>query len=160
MYEALLLTATLYTQSTPTEVRAATPVVNMRAPDKGHYGDIIDEAATVPKKWQPFAKCVLKRETGAALHNKASRADAKNPRSSASGRWQFLQAWQDGGAHMVRERLVRFDLPKTEAKKVRIHLARTPIREWDGYFQDILFNEVIARGGTYHWKGTGCGHGT
>lgn len=164
MLEALALATALHTntpQPTPTEVRNASATVDLRQPDEGAYSKLIVDAAHMPKKHRAFAKCVLRHETGAVLHNKDSREDAKNPISSASGRWQFLDnSWRHGGSHMVRERLRDFDVPKKEAKRIRKHLAATPIRKWDGWFQDVLAVEVIERGGHHHWTGTGCGHGT
>ncbi len=125
-------------------------------PDRGKHGSVVREAATVPSKWRPFAECVLRRESGGVLHNKQSREDAQNGTSSAAGRWQFLQAWQHGGSFMVRDRLVRFGMPKDQAREVRRYLGDRPIHRWDGWLQDVLFNEVVQRGGWRHWTG---GHG-
>jgi hypothetical protein len=87
------------------------------------------------------------------LHNKQSREDARNSSSTAAGRWQFLAAWQHGGSFMVRDRLVKFGVPQSNAKRVRQFLGARPIYEWDGFWQDVLFNEVIDRGGHRHWAG-------
>jgi len=54
---------------------------------------------------------------------------------------------------MVKDRLVKFGVPKAQAAKVRKYLGARPIYKWDGYWQDILFNEVIERGGKHHWNG-------
>ena len=130
--------------------------LNLNRPSRGAHASAVREAATVPPRWVPFARCVLKRESGAVLHNKQSREDARNGTSSAAGRWQYLSAWQHGGSFMVRDRLVRFGVPKAQAKTVRQYLGSRPIYRWSGWYQDILFNEVIKRGGWTHWSGPGC----
>lgn len=135
------------------EVAAADDrTVDLQRPSRGGYSSPIREAATVPAKWRAFAECVLRRETGGVLHNKQSREDARNGSSSAAGRWQFLSAWQRGGSFMVRDRLVRFGVPKVQARQVRVYLSSRPIYQWDGFYDDILFNEVIERGGWHHWR--------
>ena len=79
---------------------------------------------------------------------------ARNPAPSAAGRWQFLdRSWRNGLAYMVRDRLVRYGLPKAQAKEVRVWLQRHPIYEWHGLYQDAGFLEVIKRGGRHHWDG-------
>lgn len=131
--------------------------VNLHRPDRGAHKTAVREAATVPPRWRAFAECVLRRESGGVLHNRQSREDARNGSSSASGRWQFLSAWQHGGSFMVKDRLVRFGMPVEQAKDIRLHLADKPIHRWDGWYQDVLFNEVIHRGGWHHWHGgNGC----
>lgn len=138
--------------ATPT----TTPEWHMDKPHKGTHATPVREAAAIPSKAMPFAKCVAYRETGITnLNNRQSREDAQNPRSSASGRWQFLNTqWQHGGSFMVRDRLIDHGMPKQKAKEVRHALGDTPIHKWDGWFQDVLFNEVIARGGWKHWAGS------
>lgn len=130
--------------------------VNLERPSRGGYSALVREAATVPARWRAFAECVLRRESGGVLHNKQSREDARNGSSTAAGRWQFLQAWQRGGSFMVRDRLVRFGVPNDQAKRVRVYLGARPIYQWDGFLQDVLFNEVIERGGWRHWTGHTC----
>jgi hypothetical protein len=148
MLEALLITATL-TLGIDREV-------SLHQPSRGAYSSAVREAARVPDRWRAYAECVLRRESGGVLHNKQSREDARNPTSSAQGRWQFLQAWQHGGSFMVRDRLVQYGMPKDQARQVREWLGSHQIADWDGYWQDILFNEVIERGGKKHWNGPGC----
>jgi hypothetical protein len=126
-------------------------------PHKSQHREIVLKAAKVPKKWRPFAACVLKRESGGTLDKIQSGVGARNPNSSASGRWQFLNTyWQHGGSFMVRDRLIDYGMPKKEARLVRQYLGDTRINRWHGYYQDILFNEVISRGGKHHWNGPGC----
>lgn len=155
----LLMTAILLAPtSTPTATPPPVPSVSDRQitldrPSRGAYASKIRAAATVPPKHRAWAECVLRRESGGVLHNKQSREDARNPNSTASGRWQFLQAWQHGGSFMVRDRLIKFGVPKQNAKRVRQYLGNTPIYKWDGFWQDVLFNEVIERGGKHHWNG-------
>jgi len=116
-------------------------------------------AGAFPRSVVPFASCVLARESGGTLDDRQSGAGARNPspNSSASGRWQFLNNdWNHGLPYMVADRLVRFGLPRPDARKVRIALQNAPIYEWHGYFQDIGFLEVVSRGGAHHWNGPGC----
>lgn len=132
--------------------------VNLQRPSRGAAISAIREAATPPPKWKAFAECVLRRETGAVLQNRQSREDAASGVSSAQGRYQFLSAWQKGGPYMVRARLIDHGMPRDQAKRVRVHLSSKPIREWDGWWQDVLFNEVIDRDGWRHWylPGSAC----
>ena len=152
MIDALLMTAVLTMPMGSSDDRND---ISLKAPSRGAHSSPIREAATVPPKYSDWAACVLRRETGGVLHNKQSREDARNNSSSASGRWQYLKAWQHGGSFMVRDRLVDFGVPRADAKRVRQHLQGTPIHKWDGWFQDILFNEVIKRGGQKHWYNGG-----
>ena len=132
--------------------------INFEKPTAGAWDDQIVAASKVPKKWRPFARCVLDRESGGTLRKIQSGAGAKNPRSSASGRWQFLDSqWRPGLAHMVRQRLVDYGVPKSHAKKVRMHLQSKPINKWHGRWQDIGFIAVVTSGGAHHWNGPGCG---
>jgi hypothetical protein len=47
-------------------------------------------------------------------------------------------------------------MPKDDARNIRKQLSKMPIYRWNGYWQDIGFNEVIERGGAHHWNGPGC----
>jgi len=113
----------------------------------------VRDASRVPHQWRPFAACVLDRESGATLDRRQSGVGARNPSSSASGRWQMLDAsgWRSGGAWMVQKRLVRFGAPRSQAKAVRVYLARTPISRWDGLWQDVAAFESLESGGWRHW---------
>jgi hypothetical protein len=64
--------------------------------------------------------------------------------------------WRSGGAWMVRDRLIRFGASRQQANAVRVYLARTPISQWSGYYQDVAAMESLERGGWRHWSG---GHG-
>jgi hypothetical protein len=118
---------------------------------------VVREAATFPRSIVSFARCVLERESGGTLDRRQSGVAARNPSSSASGRWQFLDtSWRRGLSFMVRDRLVRFGMPKAQAREVRLYLGSRPISTWHGYWQDIGFLEVVERGGRHHWNGPGC----
>ena len=110
-------------------------------------------AAQIPHDWHTFAECVLDRESGATLDDPTSGLRAKNPRSSASGRWQFLDnAWRHGLAHMVAERLHDHGMPWREAKAERKKLRAKPIRYWPAWAQDAGFAAVIdTPNGWKHW---------
>ena len=139
---------TLYTQE-----------VNMKNPHKGAFSDVITEAAKVPKKWRPFAACVLDRESGATLDKVQSGSGARNPNSSASGRWQFLQSsWGQSLPYMVAKELKDNGLPKGQAVEVRMELQEKPIHKWHGLWQDIGFKAVVTEPrGWMHWSGgSGC----
>jgi Fe-S cluster biosynthesis and repair protein YggX len=47
---------------------------------------------------------------------------------------------------------VQFGMPFQQAKRVRVYLSGQPIHKWPGELQDVLFNEVIERGGWRHWS--------
>lgn len=118
---------------------------------------IVERAATFPDNIKSWAACVLDRESGGTLTERQSGVGARNPSSSASGRWQFLNnAWNDSLPYMVADRLVDFGMPRPQARMIREHLQSIPIYEWHGYWQDIGFLEVVARGGRHHWDGPGC----
>lgn len=149
MIDALLLTTAL----TLTNDR----ILSVEQPSRGDHSSIIKEASRVPAKWQKFTRCILARESGATLERIQSGVGARNPNSSASGRFQFLdRAWREGLAFMVRDRLIQFGMPKPQARQVREYLTRQPIYKWHGYWQQIGYVEVIERGGAHHWSGGSC----
>lgn len=113
---------------------------------------IVRAASTVPPSWRPFASCVLSRESGASLDRPQSGAGARNPSSSASGRWQFLQGtWGQSLPYMVADQLRDHGATKKQAKAVRVHLQSIPISRWPGVYQDMGFIEVAQQGGWRHW---------
>lgn len=117
----------------------------------------VRDASRIPSAWRSFAACVLKRESGATLDRPQSGAGARNPSSSASGRWQFLQgSWGRSLPYMVADQLVDHGLPRAEARKVRKYLQGLPIHRWPGVYQDMGFIEVVQRGGWAHWRGATC----
>ena len=164
MLEALVMTVAMTTGPdhlvTPVDQKVyyETTKVNFSKPHKGAFKGIIADAAEVPKKHRAFSACVLDRESGGHLENTNSGEGARNPRSSASGRWQFLDnQWRDGLSHMVAGRLKDHGMPGSHAKSVRVYLEAKPINKWDGMWQDIGHNAVMEAGGWYHWKGgEGC----
>lgn len=110
-------------------------------------------AAVIPASMARFAECVSERESGGSY-------TARNASgSSAQGRWQFLdRQWRHGLSFMVRDRLVRFGMPRPEARKIREWLAAHEIAAWPGPYQDAGFVEVMSRGGAHHWAlaGSSC----
>ncbi len=144
--------------SGPDHITLTTEEVNMKKPHKGAWSDLIVGAARVPKKWRPFAACVLDRESGGTLDRVQSGVQARNPRSSASGRWQFLNtSWNEPLPYMIADRLKDRGVPKSVAKDIRIELQAKPIHKWHGYWQDIGFVAVVTDGGWTHWSGgAGC----
>lgn len=131
--------------------------ISIQQPSRGAHSSIIREASRVPAKDRAWAECVINRESGGTLDRIQSGVAARNPNSTASGRFQFLDSqWRPGLAFMVRDRLVQFGMPPTQAKVVRETLSKTPIYKWHGYWQQVGFVEVIERGGKHHWAGPGC----
>jgi hypothetical protein len=114
-------------------------------------------AVQPPRAWRAFAECVLRRESGATLDRQQSGVGARNTSSSASGRWQMLDAsgWRDGGAWNVQKRLVRFGATRAQAREVRVYLQRTPIYRWNGIWQDMAAFEALQSGGWRHWYAPG-----
>lgn len=93
-----------------------------------------------------FSACVAERES----HGNPK---ARNPRSSAQGKYQFLdRSWRRGLAFMVRDRLVQFGVPKPHASRIRVELVRKPIATWPEVLQDVGHAEVLERGGWFHWR--------
>jgi hypothetical protein len=126
----------------------------IQRPTRGAHARAVQRAATIPPQHRQWAACVLDRESGGTLDRPQSGSGARNPASSAQGRWQFLNNnWQRGLSFMVRDRLVQFEMPKQQAAAVRRYLGARPIASWDGWYQDIGFNEVVERGGAHHWNG-------
>ena len=129
----------------------------LNRPSRGTHSRVIQDAAEVPRSIRPWAECVVNRESGGTLDRIQSGVGARNPNSSASGKFQFLDnSWRRGLSFMVRDRLVEFGMPKQEAKRIRQYLGSIPIYQWHGYYQTIGFVEVVSRGGKFHWNGPGC----
>jgi hypothetical protein len=111
------------------------------------------QAGQIPAAWQPFARCVAQRESNGRLN-------ARNPRSSAQGRWQFLdQAWRvDGGIEWIVSRQLRKVgmAWKDRAGWVR-RLDATPIYRWPAWAQDAAFVGVVTErsSGWRHWHHPG-----
>lgn len=84
-----------------------------------------------------FARCVRAHESATAgLYS------ARNPTSTAAGAYQMLQS-----TYRVLARMARMPY--------RGSAANAPA--WE---QDVIFVRTVKAGGTYHWRGTHCGHGT
>ena len=113
----------------------------------------VRDASQVPNRWRAFASCVLHRESGATLDRRQSGSGARNGSSSASGRWQMLDAsgWRSGGAWNVQKRLIRYGVSRPQAADVRQYLAARPIYTWNGLWQDMAAFETLESGGWHHW---------
>ena len=119
-------------------------------PSRSAHASVIGEAADIPAAWETFAACVSDRESGGSY-------TARNPTSSASGRWQFLdRSWRHGLAYMVAARLKAHGMAHADAREVREYLHDTPIAAWPGPYQDTGFIAVLLSGGQHHWNGPGC----
>jgi hypothetical protein len=113
------------------------------------------QARQIPPEWEPFTLCISERESGYGNDHPSKSYLAKNPASSASGRYQFLDgSWRKGGAWNVWKRLIRYGYDRDTATYVRQRLMATPIRYWRPVYQDVLYAEVLLSGegkGWRHW---------
>jgi hypothetical protein len=113
---------------------------------------IVERAAEIPRSMRAWADCVARRESH---HNPR----ARNPRSSAQGRYQFLdRLWRESLAGQVAARLRDHGMPRAVAADVRQYLSRREIARWPALYQDAGFIEVTLRGGARHWylPGSAC----
>lgn len=106
-------------------------------------------AGQLPADQQPFARCVAARESG-------GRPDARNPNSTAQGKYQWLdRSWRHGLAHMTAWRLRDHGMRHRDALRLRQWLRDHPIAEWPEPLQDVAFAASLnARGkwsGWRHW---------
>ena len=104
-------------------------------------------AGQLEPEQRPFAACVAKRESG-------GRPDARNPTSSAQGKYQWLdRSWRRGLAHMTAWRLKDFGMPHRDALRLREWLRDRPIAEWPEPVQDVAFAATLnARGDWSGWR--------
>lgn len=114
---------------------------------------VLHSAGTLPASQQPFADCVAKRESG-------GRPNARNPISSAQGKYQWLdRSWRHGLAHMTAWRLKAHGLTHAEAVALRAWLRDRAIARWPEAVQDVAFAASLnARGpwsGWRHWYAAG-----
>ena len=159
MLDALILTAALAlpsdTDTTPSPAHSVSDRQwAANRPNRGAHARTVAHAATIPKSLRGWAACVIRRESGGSIDDWSSGSGARNPASSAQGRFQFLDtSWRRGLSFMVRDRLIQFGMPKSQASKVRHYLASRPIYRWEGVYQQVGFLEVVERGGRFHWNG-------
>ena len=123
-------------------------------PNRGVHRSLVIEAATFPADMRGCASRILARESGGTLNDPTSGMGARNPSSSASGRWQFLDtSWRRPLSFHVRDRLVEFGMPVKDARDVRSYLEATHISQWPGVIQDVGFIETVERSGYSPWGG-------
>ena len=127
MLETLLLAA-------PATVPDHKPVVTVnRWHDSGHK-----VWRGVPRWIRNLGWCIAKHESFHSGHYRA-----RNPQSTASGRYQMLRAMWQGNAKWfisIRKYPNASDAPR--------------------YAQDMAFINSMRHEGVLAWKGTGCGYGT
>lgn len=119
----------------------------------GPISQPVADAAVIPASQAAFAECVSDRESDGDYR-------ARNPRSSAAGRWQFLDSqWRRGLAFMIAARLRDHGLDPGNARRIRVALQATHIAAWPAPLQDAGFVAVLnARGpwtGWRHWHHVG-----
>ena len=156
MIPFLLLAA--YTDPLPTPeptVVAAGVVAGEREPrpDRAQVSRIVAAASIVPARWQAFAACVERRESG-------GNSRAVNRSSGAAGLYQFMPAWRRGLPYVVGRGLVRAGMTPGAARAVRLSLPHR-IEAWPARFQRVAFAQIIHEGGRTaalrHWHGgRGC----
>ena len=123
-------------------------------PNRGVHRSVVIDAATFPVSMRGCASRILARDSGGTLDDRTSGMGARNPTSSASGRWQFLDnSWRRPLSFHVRDRLIEFGMPKQDAKAVRAWLEDNHISTWPGLVQDVAFIETVERGGYSPWGG-------
>jgi len=116
----------------------------------------IDRVSHIPTAWQPFAACVSRRESN-------GRYQARNPKSSAQGRWQFLDnAWRvNGGIEWIVSRQLKKAGVSWKGRITWVRrLDATPIYRWPAWAQDAAFIGVVTERSTgwRHWylSGSRC----
>lgn len=110
---------------------------------------MITSAGRLEASQQPFADCVAQRESG-------GRPTARNPRSSAQGKYQWLdRSWRHGLAHMTAWRLRDYGLSRAQARSLRAWLRARPIAAWPEQLQDVAFAASLNAAGEWsgwrHW---------
>lgn len=106
---------------------------------------IAQAASWLPRAQDAFRHCVVARESG-------GNPRARNRASSASGKYQYLdRQWRRGLSFQVRDRLVAFGMPQSQARELRAWLAARPIYQWPERYQDVGFAATL----NYHapWSG-------
>ena len=116
----------------------------------------MQQAGTIPGAWQPFAACVSRRESN-------GRYQARNPRSSAQGRWQFLdRAWRvNGGIEWIVSRQLKKAGVSWKGRITWVRrLDATPTYRWPSWAQDAAFVGVVTERNTgwrhWHHPGSKC----
>jgi hypothetical protein len=135
----------------PASVEAAA-AASTRARDLTGWGKSLYRGKWWRAEYAGVRRCIMQRESN-------FRYTAKNPTSSASGAYQFLDSkWRRGLVHMMlaESRQTRDGL----ASQIR-GLMHVPIRKWSRYYQDRAFYTAYRHGkGAKHWAaqipGTGC----
>lgn len=116
-------------------------------PSRGTHASVIRDASRIPQRWMRWAQCVSARESGGSY-------SARNPNSSAQGRWQLLdRSWRQNGGiqYIVSKRLKKFGMPAGARKVVRDYLHATEIARWPGPYQDMAAIQIWEDGGAHHW---------
>lgn len=124
--------------------------ISMLTSSPANAADFKRAAAAVPTSQKAYAKCV-------SHHESRNNYKAIGDRSSARGRWQFLdKQWRHGLSFMVANRLVEFGMPKSKVKPLVKHLQSRSIDTWEPIYQDIGFvaalNAKHSWSGWRHWK--------
>jgi hypothetical protein len=108
----------------------------MMMPAQTKVPDSTYEGKHYSKRWEPFRRCVVHRE---------SRGDyrARNPKSSAAGAYQFLSSqWTQSLVWMLRP---EFGQRVERLRKVALH-------RWPALYQDAAFFTVVSRTDGRGWR--------
>lgn len=134
----------------PTTTAAHSREWAVNRPTRGAHARTVSLAATVPHGWERFARCVENRES----HGNPTVLNHEG--SGAAGLFQLMPPWRHGGPYNARERLIRFGMPKPQAKAVRVYLSSRPIHRWPAIYQRVVFAEALDDGLWWHWSGHTC----
>lgn len=134
----------------PTTTAAHSREWAVNRPNRGTHSRVVAAASRVPHGWERFARCVEDRES----HGNPTVLNHEG--SGAAGLFQLMPPWRHGGPYNVRERLVRFGMPKPAAREVRVWLSAHPIHRWPAPYQRIVFAEALDDGLWHHWSGHTC----
>lgn len=104
-------------------------------------------ASKIPANQLEYAKCI-------SYHESRGNYQAVGDKSSARGRWQFLdKQWRRGLSYMVADRLVNHGMPKSQEKDLIKDLQKHPIDAWKPIYQDVGFVSALnAKGPWSGWK--------
>lgn len=109
---------------------------------------VVAAAAVMPARWQPFADCVIERESGGSptILNAAG--------SGAAGLAQWMPAWRSGLPYVLARALKAHGATPRQARTVRLSLPHR-IEQWPERYQRAAFAQILVEGGRAaamrHW---------
>jgi hypothetical protein len=118
----------------------------VQRPNRGMVGRYMD--SNVPAVWKGVPTEVRRFLSCVAAHESSHSRYARNPSSTASGKYQFLDSTWRGIAKWT----------KVDGE----HVARPYARAYQApaWIQEAVAVHSVLDGGWSNWNGTRCGHGT